>query len=54
MSNRPRRNNEDSQNIPKKGRLNNMELFGIGFFVLCFLIYGISKCAQEPDNKQNI
>jgi hypothetical protein len=50
MSNRPRRRkNDDSQDIPKKGRLNNMELFGIGLMLLFFLMYGISKCSQGSE-----
>lgn len=53
MSNRPRRRkNDDSQDIPEKGRLNNMELFGIALFLVFFLMYGISKCSQEPEKDE--
>jgi hypothetical protein len=50
-SNRPRRQKEGEEVQPKKGsrgKLNNMELFGIGLFCVAFLLYGISKCGKEP------
>jgi len=50
-SNRPRRHKEGEEAQPQKsikGKLNNMELFGIGLFCVAFLLYGISKCGKEP------
>ncbi|MBL4650981.1 MAG: SH3 domain-containing protein [Aureispira sp.] len=50
-SNRPRRQIEGEEAQPQKssrGKLNNMELFGIGLFCVAFLLYGISKCGKEP------
>lgn len=50
-SNRPRRQKEGEEAQPQKssrGKLNNMELFGIGLFCVAFLLYGISKCGKDP------
>ncbi len=49
-SNRPRRRKEEETQPQKssKGKLNNMELLGIGLFCVAFLLYGISKCGKEP------
>lgn len=50
-SNRPRRQKEGEEAPSQKsarGKLNNMELFGIGLFCVAFLLYGISKCGKEP------
>jgi hypothetical protein len=50
-SNRPRRHKEGEEAKPEKsvkGKLNNIELFGIGLFCVAFLLYGISKCGKEP------
>jgi hypothetical protein len=49
-SNRPRRRNEEEQQPEKssRGKLNNIELFGIGLFCVAFLLYGISKCGKDP------
>jgi len=50
-SNRPRRHKEGEETQPQKsskGKLNNIELFGIGLFCVAFLLYGISKCGKEP------
>jgi hypothetical protein len=49
--NRPRRRKqeEETPQTPQKGRLNNMEMLGIGLFSLAFLLYAFSKCgAEEP------
>lgn len=50
-SNRPRRHREGEEAEPQKsskGKLNNIELFGIGLFCVAFLLYGISKCGKDP------
>lgn len=49
-SNRPRRHKEEAAQPQKtsKGKLNNMELLGIGLFCIAFLMYGLSKCGKEP------
>jgi hypothetical protein len=50
-SNRPRRHKEGEEAKPEKrvkGKLNSIELFGIGLFFVAFLLYGISKCGKEP------
>lgn len=50
-SNRPRRQKEGEEAQPQqssRGKLNNMELFGIGLFCVAFLLYGISKCGKDP------
>ncbi len=48
--NRPRGQQPEEQpsDTPKRrGRLNNMEMLGIGFFVLAICLYGLSKCGAE-------
>jgi len=48
--NRPRRRKhqeEEAQQAPQKGRLNNMEMLGIGLFSLAFLLYAFSKCGGD-------
>ena len=49
MSNRPRRKKteEDNQQLPPKGMLNNLEMFGIGVFCLVFLFYSLTKCMND-------
>ena len=49
-SNRPRRRRreENEQEAPKKNRLNNMEMLGIGLFCFAFFLYALSKCGEEP------
>lgn len=45
MSNRPQRTpKQPTSPSKKKGRLNNMELAGIGIFILFFMMYSLSKC----------
>ena len=52
MSNRPQRTSkQQTSTSKKKGRLNNIELVGIGLFILCFMVYSLSKCFQ--DNTEN-
>lgn len=48
-SNRPRRKKQEEVQETKtpKGKLNNMELLGIGFFCIAFVLYGISKCGKS-------
>lgn len=48
--NRPRGQQPEEQpnDTPqRRGRLNNMEMLGIGFFVLAICLYGLSKCGAE-------
>ncbi len=47
-TNRPRNSKEPQPTTPKrKGRLNNMELLGIGLFFLALCLYGLSKCGGD-------
>lgn len=49
-TNRPRSSREENPepNSPqKKGKLNNMEMLGIGFFFLAICLYGLSKCGKD-------
>ena len=50
-ANRPRRpqDPEPPSNPPRKGRLNNLELAGIGLFCLALMLYGISRCNRQPE-----
>ena len=50
-ANRPRRPQEPEQNstTPSKGRLNNLELAGIGLLCFAILLYGISRCNRQPE-----
>lgn len=50
-ANRPRRSKEPEQSStpPTKGRLNNLELAGIGLICLAVLLYGISRCNRQPE-----
>jgi uncharacterized protein YgiM (DUF1202 family) len=48
--NRPRGSREDAPEqttTKKKGKLNNMEMLGIGLFFFALCLYGISKCGKE-------
>lgn len=49
-ANRPRRSKEPEQpSTPAtKGRLNNLELAGIGLICFAILLYGISRCNRQP------
>lgn len=50
-ANRPRRSKEPEQpnSPPPKGRLNNLELAGIGLICFALLLYGISRCNRQPE-----
>lgn len=50
-ANRPRRHKEPEtpDPSPSKGRLNNLELTGIGLICFAVLLFGISRCNQQPD-----
>lgn len=50
-ANRPRRSKEPEQpsSTPSKGRLNNLELGGIGLICFALLLYGISRCNRQPE-----
>ena len=54
-SNRPRRRKQEqeAQEAPKKGRLNNMEMLAIGLFCLAIMLYGASRCGDEPEPTTN-
>jgi hypothetical protein len=55
MSNRPQRTAKQQTSPPKKkGRLNNMELVGIGLFTLCFMMYSLSKCFQTKTKSTSV
>lgn len=48
--NRPRGSREkhpEPDSPRKKGKLNNMEMLGIGLFFLAICLYGLSKCGKE-------
>ncbi|MGH1338902.1 MAG: SH3 domain-containing protein [Aureispira sp.] len=49
-SNRPRRPQQEDTpaSKPTKGRLNNIELAGIGLIVFAVLLFAISKCGADP------
>lgn len=49
-SNRPRRPQQEDKPAPKpsKGKLNNIELAGIGLVTFAILLYALSKCGAEP------
>ena len=56
MSNRPRRKKteEENQNVTKKGRLNNLEMFGIGIFCLAIILYTLTKCMNDPSTETSL
>jgi hypothetical protein len=50
-ANRPRRPQQEDKPVPattKKGKLNNIELIGIGLIFFAILLYTLSKCGKEP------
>lgn len=49
-SNRPRRPQQEDTPAPKpsRGKLNNIELAGIGLVSFAIILYALSKCGGEP------